>query len=611
MANALIYHMASGQAFFSGVALVTLAVLLATRRPGRWSASGRIVSACVGLALIALSATPLPSWFYLLAGGITLAWLIGEGRAGGALRRGLRGAVLAIWWAGVALEAPYHITPAPARSGAPTLYVVGDSVSAGVGGEAETWPEILARRHGIVVRDLSQPGANVKYARDQARRVEGSASIVLAEIGGNDVLGSTTPDDFERGLDTLLARLRADGRTVVLLELPLPPSFNRFGAIQRRLARRHGVLLVPKRVLLGVLLAEGATIDSVHLSRAGHERMADAIWAILRPAFAPHKQFDRSRLPRVPSPYPGLGISLENYPRVDGSLSTQPLQAMLACKVLGVGVEWDHSAEDDSRTLWPSSAEDFGLTRDLAMARALLCLDIREILRSGGTHEAYLNLIEGHADLALVARLPSADEQRLAARRGGPLDARPVALDAFVILLNAGNPVGSLTAGQVRDIYSGRITNWREVGGPDAPIRPYQRPRNSGSQELMRALVMGGRPMAEAPAILVGRTMGSVYLKLGDDAQGIGYSVYYYREFMAPAAAPIKTCAVGGVSPTAETIRSGRYPFVTPVYVVARRDLPPDHAARRLRDWLLGPAGRAAVEETGYVPAMDSRPPGG
>jgi acyl-CoA thioesterase-1 len=110
-------------------------------------------------------------------------------------------------------------------------------------------------------------------------------SIVIAEIGGNDLLGSTTPEAFERDLDALLARMGSDGRTVLLLELPLPPGYNRFGQIQRGLAARHGALLVPKRVLMGVLASGGATLDSIHLSQAGHARMAETIWRIVWPAF--------------------------------------------------------------------------------------------------------------------------------------------------------------------------------------------------------------------------------------------------------------------------------------------------------------------------------------
>jgi acyl-CoA thioesterase I len=111
--------------------------------------------------------------------------------------------------------------------------------------------------------------------------VGGPTALVLVEIGGNDVLRAYRPNAFERALDALLAKLRGGGRTVVMFELPLPPFHNRYADAQRRMARRHGVLLVPKRVLIGILTSEGATVDSIHLSRRGHELMAETVWGII------------------------------------------------------------------------------------------------------------------------------------------------------------------------------------------------------------------------------------------------------------------------------------------------------------------------------------------
>ncbi len=126
----------------------------------------------------------------------------------------------------------------------PPDFLVGDSLSAGMGGEPETWPKLLARGHHVVVHDLSRSGADVATAMRQAEQVIDPAPLVLAEIGGNDVLRANAPETFERGLDVLLAKLREGGCTIIMLKLPLPPFCNRYGADQRRLAKRHGVLLV-------------------------------------------------------------------------------------------------------------------------------------------------------------------------------------------------------------------------------------------------------------------------------------------------------------------------------------------------------------------------------
>jgi acyl-CoA thioesterase-1 len=192
-----------------------------------------------------------------------------------------------VWWTGVGLELPFHLSPSLPPLGNPTVFVVGDSVSAGMGGERQTWPRLLSDRHGVHVHDLSLAGATVATAlRDQAGGVTESGALVVLEIGGNDVLGGTASEAFERDLDALLTSLRGGGdRTVVMLELPLPPLHNRFGAAQRRLAARHGVVLVPKRVLFGVLTARGATLDTIHLTQTGHTMMAEAMWQVLQQAF--------------------------------------------------------------------------------------------------------------------------------------------------------------------------------------------------------------------------------------------------------------------------------------------------------------------------------------
>jgi acyl-CoA thioesterase I len=286
----LIFHVGSGQAFFSGIFLIQLAGFSAFMKRGRWLAFGRVVSACAGMILVAISSTPLPVWFYAAAGAITLGWLGVDGFTKTARQQGglaLRFATLAVGWIGVALEAPFHLMPAIPQLQSPQVFLVGDSLSAGIDRVTETWPKVFSRSHHVVIHDLALAGADVTTAMLQAKQVTGPASLVLAEIGGNDVLRANRPEDFEQGLDVLLAKLREDGRTVVMLELPLPPFHNRYGEVQRRLAKRHGVLLIPKRILMGVLTTAGATVDRFHLSPAGHALFAETVWGIIGQAVGP------------------------------------------------------------------------------------------------------------------------------------------------------------------------------------------------------------------------------------------------------------------------------------------------------------------------------------
>jgi acyl-CoA thioesterase I len=113
-----------------------------------------------------------------------------------------------LWCVAALLELPYQLCPKLEAAGRPTLFIFADSVTAGMGDESvETWPKLLARSHAINVQDHSQMGAKV---RSMLRKTEGLTlgdGIILLEIGGNDLLGSTSARDFERDLDQLLAKL--------------------------------------------------------------------------------------------------------------------------------------------------------------------------------------------------------------------------------------------------------------------------------------------------------------------------------------------------------------------------------------------------------------------
>jgi acyl-CoA thioesterase-1 len=286
--TAVIFFFGSGLAFFAGAALVLIAVLMAALKGWRVLPRLAPLTAILGMILVACSAAPLPNAFYLVVAIATLGWLAAEHfRKKIAARRLalLRVAVALLWLAGVAIELPYHFVPAVAAMGGPEVWIVGDSVTAGVGDhKTETWPRILARKHGVVVHDRSQMGATVGSKLEKEPLGDG---IVLLEIGGNDLLGTTTAADYEDRLERLLALVCRGNRTVLMFELPLPPFCNEYGRVQRRLAAASGVALIPKRVFVGVLTQGDATLDSVHLSQRGHQEMAEVVWRLIQGAYTP------------------------------------------------------------------------------------------------------------------------------------------------------------------------------------------------------------------------------------------------------------------------------------------------------------------------------------
>ena len=162
------------------------------------------------------------------------------------------------------------------------VHVIGDSLSAGIDGEQERlWPNLLAREWHVPVRNHAQAGATTASAFRQAEEIECDDCLVLIEFGGNDLLSSRDSRQIEADLDRLLARLsstKAD-RTLVMFELPVPPipGGYEFARLQRRLAHRHAVRLIPRREFAAVLFSAGATTDRLHLSVNGQRGLAELV----------------------------------------------------------------------------------------------------------------------------------------------------------------------------------------------------------------------------------------------------------------------------------------------------------------------------------------------
>jgi phosphate transport system substrate-binding protein len=207
-------------------------------------------------------------------------------------------------------------------------------------------------------------------------------------------------------------------------------------------------------------------------------------------------------------------------------------------------------------------------------------------LQYRNTRGAYKAIVDGEVDLIFCVD-PSEEQLAYAADKGVELVFLPIGREAFVFLVNEKNPIETLTQEQIRGIYSGRYTNWSQVGGADRLIDPLQRNAGSGSQSQMERF-MGGEPMKKP---LFGFLGGA-----------IGFSFRFYVEDLV-AYGGVKMIAVDGVEPSAENVRSGAYPIVTNLYAVYRKgDDNPNLAL--LLDWLLSEEGQALVEATGYVGVM-------
>jgi phosphate transport system substrate-binding protein len=216
---------------------------------------------------------------------------------------------------------------------------------------------------------------------------------------------------------------------------------------------------------------------------------------------------------------------------------------------------------------------------------------------------------ENHPVDILIATEPSDEELALAAQNGVTFVKKPVCFDAFVFIIHKDNPVDNLTVEQIQKIYTGEITNWRDLGGPDEAILAYQRSKNSGSQTAMENLVMKGLPLAAAQPNFVTGDMEGLVKRVGDYENGkgsIGYTYKFYIDTLYRSD-DIKVLSVNNIAPAPENLRNGTYPFTTSYYGVIRAG-EEQKAGGLFLDWMLSKEGQECIAQAGYIPMTELMP---
>lgn len=199
-------------------------------------------------------------------------------------------------------------------------------------------------------------------------------------------------------------------------------------------------------------------------------------------------------------------------------------------------------------------------------------------IKARGTRLGLDALRGGEVDIALVSRDLAPDEQE-------GLQAVVIAYDAIAILVSDQNGVNSLTSGQVRDIFSGRILLWSEVGGEEADIQVLSREDGSGTRDAFEAAIMGGDPVTSMAIVVPGS--GAVGELVAENPLAIGYS----SSVGVPLGA--RALPLDGVEPGLEAVAQARYPLIRPFVLVTQKN--PDQEVEAFVDFVLGPAGQVIV----------------
>lgn len=273
----------------------------------------------------------------------------------------------------------------------------------------------------------------------------------------------------------------------------------------------------------------------------------------------------------------------ENMPTLDGATAAYPVYAAFAQAVYSGFADRTNEAAFEKNGLLNSDEYPFNIVK---------------CSKTGG---AYERLLAGDVDIIFVAE-PSKAHLEKAKELGLDFTLTPLGREAFVFFVNKVNPVDNLALAQVQRMYTGEITNWRDIGGERARVVPYQRPDNSGSQTIMQNRVMKGFDLMTPAEDEMVDGMGGMIRQVAayQNSRGaIGYTFRYYATTMV-GNDRVKLLSIDGVAPTVENIRNGAYPLTVGVYAVTLKSNTKQSVADFLA-WMQSAEGQALVEKTGYV----------
>lgn len=292
-------------------------------------------------------------------------------------------------------------------------------------------------------------------------------------------------------------------------------------------------------------------------------------------------------------------------------------QATLAVLALASAL-WGCRAQPSEGTPQPAAVSiqqkgsDTLVNLALAWAEAYMRLhpEVRISVTGGGSGTGIAALINGTVDIANASREMKPEEIAEAQKNGHTPKEYIVAWDAIAVVVHPSNPVDGLTLQQVSDIYTGKITNWRQVGGENRPIVLLSRESNSGTYVyFLEHVVRLGDPKSDAlfsPDTLLMPSSEGISAEVRQNPNAIGYDGLGYVTPDQKTLAIARDAAGPFVLPSADTVNDGTYPIARPLYMYTVGE--PSAPVRDYLNWILGD-GQRLVAGLGFVPLRQS--PGG
>lgn len=232
--------------------------------------------------------------------------------------------------------------------------------------------------------------------------------------------------------------------------------------------------------------------------------------------------------------------------------------------------------------------------------------NVRISVTGGGSGTGIAALINGTVDIANASRTIKPEEKQSIEANGIDPIEFVIARDAIAVVVNPENPINQLTLKQISDIYSGKINNWKELGGEDRPIVRLSRETNSGThvyflEEVLRLGNKDDKTLFATNTLLMPSSEG-ISSEIRDNPNAIGYDGLGYvtpdMKMIAVARSSDDTFEL----PSKETVNNGSYPIARDLYMYTAGE--PSGAVKDYLDWIMSPEAQEIVSELGFVPIV-------
>lgn len=234
--------------------------------------------------------------------------------------------------------------------------------------------------------------------------------------------------------------------------------------------------------------------------------------------------------------------------------------------------------------------------RELAREFSEINPGVSIFVEGGGTSLGVKSLSDRTIDICSASRSLMPEETKILAEKYGSIGISTyIARDAICILVNKSNPINNLTLLQLKEIFTGKITNWKEIGGNDTPIEPVRRNDNSGTATHFKIRVLEEDSFGQS--VSAKSSVENLIEEIEENKNAIGFSGLVHSTTS-------KVLSVGGIYPTKETIKSGTYPLgrYLHLYTIST----PTGVVKEFIDWILNSAGQKIIEQSGFIPLFQS-----